>query len=78
MTHHDKPHAINPTTITNAGGTSTSPHVGARPEHHRVLLKLHYLLWTRSLKSNKSAMIMNIFIALYALIGLTAFGVTMA
>ena len=76
MTHHDKPHAINPTTITNAGGTSTSPHVGA-PNITRVLLKLHYLLWTRSLKSNKSAMIMNIFIALYALIGLTVFGITM-
>ena len=47
------------------------------PNITRVLLKLHYLLWTRSLKSNKSAMIMNIFIALYALIGLTVFGITM-
>ena len=54
-----------------------APSSAPAPNITRVLLKLHYLLWTRSLKSNKSAMIMNIFIALYALIGLTVFGITM-
>lgn len=39
MTHHDKPHAINPTTITNAGKISTNPHAGARPEHHPDFIK---------------------------------------
>ena len=51
-----------------------APSSAPAPNITRVLLKLHYLLWTRSLKSNKSAMIMNIFIALYALIGLTVSG----
>lgn len=62
-----------PTPAAPAPAPTSAP----APNITRVLLKLHYLLWTRSLKSNKSAMIMNIFIALYALIGLTVFGITM-
>ena len=57
--------------------SAPAPTPAPAPNITRILLKLHYLLWTRSLKSNKSAMFMNIFIGMYAFIGLTAFSIVM-
>ena len=57
--------------------SAPTPTPAPAPNITRILLKLHYLLWTRSLKSNKSAMFINIFIGMYAFIGLTAFSIVM-
>ncbi|MDF5819880.1 hypothetical protein P4N68_02130 [Corynebacterium felinum] len=61
------------------GGVAASTSTGAtRPKSlTKTLLRLHLVLWRRSLSSNKASLWMNIFILVYSMIGLLSFSALM-